>query len=514
MAKNRLKRGVVYLVGAGPGDPGLFTVRGVKLLQRADAIVFDRLVNPSLLDYAPLHAEKIYAGKLPDRHTLTQDEINSLLVKLAVKGKTVVRLKGGDPLLFGRGAEEALFMAKHGIRFEIVPGVTSALAVPAYAGIPPTFRNYTSSLGIFTGHEDPGKESSAIAWDKIATGLGTLIFLMGVENLNSIVNKLISHGRHKSTPCCVIRWGTTFHQQTVSATLQTIADKSARAGITSPAVLIVGEVVKLREQIKWFETRPLFGKKFLITSPVEDARRLTGPLTEAGAECIEMPMIKISGLQNKSTLISSLESLDRFAWVIFTSQNGVRFFQQALVGIKKDIRILAGIKIAAIGPKTAEALEALGVKVDVRPRKFCQEGLIEEFKKYAVRGKSILMIRAAEARDVLPEGLKKMGAFVSVVPAYKTVPVDYGKKEKSLIEDCDMVTFTSSSCVESFQNNFPSHAEVCAASLGPVTSATAKKYGLRVAVEAREYVLESLIEGITKYYTNKAGCKPERRTPA
>ena len=448
----------------------------------------------------------IYVGKASSKHTLSQDKINTLLVRLAKKGKIVARLKGGDPFVFGRGSEETLILVKHKIPFEVVPGITSAIAVPAYAGIPVTHRGFTSSLGIFTGQEDPNKKDTSIAWDKIATGLGTLVFLMGVENLGKIVSTLIKYGRPKSTPCCLVQWGTLSRQKSVAGTLKDIQDKVRSSGLTPPAILVVGKVVSLRNKLNWFEKRPLFGKRILVTLPAEDNSRFCSMLEAEGAECVDYPLIKIQALEDYSELDSQIKNIENFHWLIFTSQNGVRFFKQRLAALKKDVRVLAGIKIAAIGSKTREAVEALGISVDVQPNDFRQEGLLAVFKKEKLKGKNILIVRALEARDVLPDGLEKLGARVCVIAAYKVQLRREKVGIKDFLSNFDLVTFSSSSCVEGFfrafskQEIFSAKNKFKIASIGPVTSATCRKHRLKVSVEAKQFTLDGLSAAILKHY--------------
>ncbi len=499
-------KGKVYLVGAGPGDAELITLKGARLLKEAQVVVYDRLVNPRIIrDYAP-QAELVYVGKASDKHTLPQDKINALLVRQALKGKTVVRLKGGDPFVFGRGGEEILLLVKNKIYFEVVPGITSAIAVPAYAGIPVTHRGFTSSLGIFTGQEDPAKADTSIAWDKISTGLGTLVFLMGVDNLSNIVSALIKNGRPRSCPCCLVEWGTLSRQKSCPGTLADIQEKARRSMIRPPAILVVGEVVSLRDKLNWFEKKPLLGKKILVTLPAEDNSRLSAMLEQQGAECVALPLINIRPLEDYSRLDSMIKGVDDFHWLIFTSRNGVRFFKERLGFLKKDVRILAGIKIAAIGPKTREAVEALGIRVDVQPKDFRQEGLLAALKKHDLNAKNILIVRAQEARDVLPQGLEKLGAGVCVVSAYRAEL----RKEKVLLPGFlagfDLVTFTSSSCVEGLFRAF-TRKEIFSrknrfkvASIGPVTSQTCSKFRLKVAIEAKDYTLDGLASAILKHY--------------
>lgn len=505
MKKNK---GTVFLVGAGPGDPELITLKGLRLLRSlksGDALVYDRLANPRILSEVAAGVEQIYVGKASSRHTLTQDQINLLLVRLARQGRNVVRLKGGDPFVFGRGGEEILTLVKHGIAFEVVPGVTSAIAVPSYAGIPVTHRGTTVSFGVFTGQEDPTKGESHIAWDKISTGLGTLVFLMGVENLANICRMLITHGRPASTPAAVVQWGTMPFQRTVAATLADIEKKVKAAGIRPPAILVVGEVVSLRSRLNWFEKKPLFGKKVLVTLPAEDNSRLCAMLEEQGAECVQMPMIAIEPLNDYRRLDRVIERMSDYHWVIFTSQNGVRFFKERLRCLGKDVRILAGVKVAAIGPKTKEAVEAMGVRVDVQPREFTQEGVLKALHSRPLKGKCILLLRAQEARDVLPDGLAKAGAHVDVVPLYRACLNPLAPQDKDILKTLDVVTFTSSSCVHGFFKAFGRKAVAAnkkhfqVASIGPVTSAALRSYGLKPAIEAKQFTLDGLAAAIGKH---------------
>ena len=503
------QKGKVYLVGAGPGDAGLITVKALECLRHADVIVYDRLVNPRLLEYALPGTECIYAGKSPVKHTLSQDEINTLLVKKAKTGKIVVRLKCGDPFLFGRGAEEALVLVKQRISFEVVPGVTSAFGASAYAGIPLTHREYTSSVGIFTGHEEANKKDSGISWDKIATGLGTLVFLMGVEHLSEIVKNLISFGRPSSSACCLIQQGTLPLQRSVCATLATIVKKAKQEKIAPPAIFVVGNVVSLRKRLNWFESMPLFGKNILITRPHDDRENKFSKLLEDyGAQPVALPVVEIKPLKEYSRLDSTLRHIDNFQWVIFTSHNGVMFFKERLACLKKDVRILKEIHIASIGPKTQAALEAIGIRADMASRQFCQEGLLECFKKINLKDKHILIVRARKARDVLPQGLKAFGASVTIAPAYRTSAIRYPQSTLPDLKDIDIITFTSSSCVEGFFGIFSKKTilnkanKFKTASIGPVTSATARRLGLRVDIEATQYTFDGLSEAIVKYYND------------
>ncbi len=501
------RKGWVYLVGAGPGDPGLFTLKGLRCLKQAEVVVYDRLVSPHLLKFVPEKAELIYVGKSSQKRILSQEKINQLLAKRAEEGKVVLRLKGGDVFLFGRGAEEAEYLVKRKIPFEVVPGVSSAIAVPAYAGIPLTHRRYTSSLGIFTGHEDPCKRHSAIDWEKVSCGLGTLVFVMGVGNLPKIAGNLIKFGRPKTTPCCLVQWGTLSGQKTVTATLSTITKRVKESGITPPAILIVGDVVRFRKDLNWFERRPLFGKKILITSHREGLDRLSSILEDRGASVVEMPLIKIVPLKDYRLFDSAVERIHEFNWAVFSSQNGVKHFFKRLNYLGKDLRILIGVKLAAIGPNTKKALENFGLKVDVQAEKYCQEGLLEFFKKRGVKRQNILIVCSAGARHVLSKGLKRLGATVCVAPVYKTESEGYKLKVLAeVLQDIDVICFSSSSCVRNFFKIVPRRilrqviGNSLVASIGPVTSAQARKLGLKVNIQAKQYTKEALAEAIVRYF--------------
>ena len=496
--------GKVFLVGAGPGDPGLITVKGLQCVRQADVIVYDRLAHPAILEEARPDAELIYAGKASSAHTMPQDEINRLLVEKAKQGRVVVRLKGGDPFVFGRGGEEAEALAEAGVEFEIVPGVTSAIAAPAYAGIPVTHRGLCSALGIITGHEDPTKAESSIKWDKIATGIDTIVFLMGVENLPNIVAELVRNGRDPSTPVAVVRWGTCTEQQTVTGTLADIVEKVKSAGLCSPAVTIVGEVVSLREKLRWFDNRPLFGKKVLVTRSREQASALCEALRQHGAEPIEFPVIRISPPSSFVEMDAALDRVGSYDWLLFTSANGVKATIDRLGQLGRDVRSLAGPKIGAIGPKTAEALGCLGLAVEFIPSKFVAEAAAEEFPEDP-SGKRILILRAEEAREVLPEKLAERGAQVDVVTAYRTEIEDSDAarvREMLAKGGIDAVTFTSSSTVVNFVNLVGEDGvrrlgeNVKIACIGPVTAQTAGEHGLKPDIVAEEYTIEGLVAAI------------------
>jgi uroporphyrinogen III methyltransferase / synthase len=510
---------MVFLVGAGPGDPGLFTLRGKEVLSLAEVVIYDYLANQELLQFAPADAERIYVGKKGGDHTLSQDGINRLLVEKG-RNHVVVRLKGGDPFVFGRGAEEAEDLVTAGIPFEVVPGVTAAVAVPAYAGIPLSHRDFTASIGFVTGHERDDKETSNIAWDKLATGIGTLVLFMGVKNLPDISRNLIAHGRSPETPVAVIRWGTTAQQQTVVGTLATIAAEVATVGLKPPAIIVVGEVVRLRERLNWFEDKPLFGRTVVVTRAREQASDFKALLTQLGAQCIEFPTIAIQPPPSWDPLDRAISHLDTYDWVIFTSVNGVAHFMDRLLKLGGDIRDLKGTRLAAIGPKTAEALECRGLRLDLVPGEYRAEAILEAMGVDAVRGRRVLLPRALEARDILPDTLRQWGAQVDVVAAYQTVLPDHeGARVLAKLRagEIDCVTFTSSSTVTNFLRMFPQDEIMSAlagttiACIGPITGETAQKQGLTVAIMPSEYTIPGLAAAICNHYSGlRSGSAPSR----
>ncbi len=506
--------GRVYLIGAGPGDPGLFTLRGVACLREADVIVYDYLANPRLLSYAKPGAELIYVGKKGgDADAAPQAEIVRLLIDKALTGKVVARLKGGDPFIFGRGGEEGEELFQAGIPFEVVPGITSAIAVPAYAGIPLTHRDYASSVAILTGHEDPSKQTSVIAWEKVATGIGTLVFLMGCSNLPTIVGKLLEHGRSKETPAAVMHWGTKPEQETVDGTLETIVARTQARGLGPPAVLVVGDVVRLRDRLNWFERRPLFGKRILVTRTREQAGRFGELLEAQGAEVIEVPLIEIAPPTSWEPLDHAIKHLEIYRWVIFTSANGVDAFFRRLRELRQDARRLGSAQICAIGSATADALERYAVIADLVPAEFRAEGIVEALKPYDLTGAKILLPRAEVARDLLPKDLEQRGTTVDVVPVYRTVQSSIaGDILKPLLRDrkIDLVTFTSSSTVTNFvealaQEDLKVLCEgVRVACIGPITQETAERYGLPIDVVPARYTIPSLVDAIVQYFRTSA----------
>jgi uroporphyrinogen III methyltransferase/synthase len=500
---------MVYLVGAGPGDPGLITVKGLELLRRADVVVYDQLASPDLLREAPGHAELLYVGKKAGAHAVPQGGINELLVAKAQAGLTVVRLKGGDPFVFGRGGEEAEELAAAGVPFEIVPGVTSAVAVPAYAGIPVTHRRYTTLATFITGHEDPTKDASTIPWEALGRNPGTLVFLMGVKNLAENCRRLMDAGRNPDTPAAVIQSGTTLTQRTVTGTLATIAARAQAAAIKPPAVLVVGGVVELADTLKWWENRPLWGKTVVVTRSREQASRLTEALSAAGARCLEVPTIEIAPPVDFAPLDAALMNLDRFDWIIFTSANGVRAFMDRLLEQGRDARALGGVRLAVIGPATAQALQAYGLAADVVPDTFQAEGLLEVLTPFITPGIRILLARAEQARDVLPEGLMRLGAEMAVVPVYRAVPPAAVPPEAAPILDAGRVavlTFTSSATVHNFAGLVGTArfqelaARAAVASIGPITTATLKEYGITPQIEPAAFTIPALAAAIVEYF--------------
>ena len=500
--------GLVYLVGAGPGDPGLITVRGLECVGKAQVLVYDRLASPQLLAAAGEGAELIYVGKSAHQHALSQDEINALLVRKAQDGKIVVRLKGGDPFVFGRGGEEAEVLVEAGIPFEVVPGVTSAVAVPAYAGIPVTHRGYTSTLAIITGHEDPTKDSGDIDWAKISTGAGTLVFLMGVGNLPLIVESLIKNGRSPDTPAAVISWGTEPRQRTVTGRLDEIAEKVRQAAITPPAVTVVGEVVHLRERLRWFDTRPLFGKRVLVTRAREQASILCARLRDLGAEPVELSTIKIAPPDDFGPLDQAIERLSTYQWVIFTSVNGVESFMRRLWSRGYDARAFGAVKLAAIGPVTAQELEKSALRADYMPGEYVAEAISEGIT--VSPGDRILLPRADLARPALAQELAAQGALVDEVVAYRTVPDETARAKVRMLLDTkpDIVTFASSSTVQNLaaalrselgENWASALAGATIACIGPITAQTAQELGLKVDVVAPEHTIEGLLEAIVTF---------------
>ncbi|MFZ5943492.1 MAG: uroporphyrinogen-III C-methyltransferase [Bacillota bacterium] len=506
--------GKVYLIGAGPGDIKLITLKGLECIQKADVIVYDRLANPRLLAERRSDCELIYVGKSPDRHTLTQDEINNVLIEQGLLGKTVARLKGGDPFVFGRGGEEAEVLLEAGIPFEIVPGITSAISVPAYAGIPVTHRDFTSTFTVITGHEDPTKEDSNINWERLAQDPGTLIFLMGLGNLTLIIEKLIQYGKSPDTPIALIRWGTRPEQQVITGTLENIVSEVKKAGFKSPAIIIVGQVVRLREKLTWYENKPFFGQRILVTRSREQASVLSQKIEELGGEAWEFPTISIEEPLDFTPLDNALAKIDSYDWIIFTSVNGVKAFFARMKNLKMDIRNLGKVRLCAIGPKTREELEEKGILVDYVPEVFRAEAIVEGLENILQPGNCVLLPRADLARPVLLDSLQGMGINVDEVIAYRTV-LGSGSStellEKMQNKEINIITFTSSSTVKNFlsllgDNYRPELLKgVAIACIGPITADTAAELGIKVDIVAQEYTIDGLIEGITNYLKNLKG---------
>ncbi len=509
-----MKTGKVYLVGAGPGDPKLLTLRGKECLEQAEVVIYDYLANPALLEHVRPEAERIYVGRRGRGEYGDQAEINRLMIDRARAGMIVVRLKGGDPFVFGRGGEEAEAVAEAGIPFEVVPGVTSAIAAPAYAGIPVTHRTLASSVALVTGHEDPLKPSPTVEWDRLASTSGTVVFLMGMKNLPAIVAHLTASGRPATTPVALIRWGTRAEQRTVIGTLADIVRKADEARLDPPTVIVVGEVVRLREKLNWFESRPLFGTTVLVTRPREQAGEFADLLAGYGARVLTLPTIAIVDPADWGPLDRAIGDLARYDWVIFTSVNGVRFFFDRLRDLGRDARALGRARVCAIGPRTAEALAERGFKADLVPEEYQAEGVLEAMKKEDVKGVRILIPRAEVARDLLPEELRAREADVTVAVAYRTVrPEADGEalKERLRRREIGVVTFTSSSSVRNYVALFADRAEASTltanavvACIGPITAETAESYGLKVGIRAKENTIPALAEAIVGHFAHSS----------
>lgn len=502
---------LVTLLGGGPGDPGLITLNGVEALNRADVIVYDSLVPDALLEHAPHDAERIYVGKRAGQHSLKQEEINALLVRLASEGKRVVRLKGGDPFVFGRGGEEAMALAEAGIPFQIVPGVSSTIAAPAYAGIPVTHRGVSSGFAVVTGHEDPTKEGSDLNWSALAR-IGTLIVVMGVGRLEQIVGQLMHHGRSAETPVALIEWGTQRSQRTVTGTLETIVAHVKEAGLGPPAAIVVGEVVALREGLSWFEKRPLFGLRVLVGRTREQGGRLSAELRDAGAEPLECPLIEIAPPSDWGPVDRAIERLGEYHWVIFTSGNGVRWFLDRLFHLGLDARTLAGASIACIGPATASALRPFGLIADIVPAQHVAEELADAIGDIA--GSRILLPRAEAGRAVLPDRLRASGAKVDDIAVYRNLTPDgLASRLSAALGGVDVVTFASSSMVQHFVRALGQDrardrlARVCTACIGPVTSATLREHGVAPTVVAGAHTIPDLVDALIRWRVD-----PQART--
>lgn len=501
-------RGKCDLVGAGPGDVGLLTLRAKECIAEAEVIVYDYLCNPETLQWAPAGCELIFAGKKAGAHTLTQDEINSLLVLKASEGKRVVRLKGGDPFMFGRGAEEAQELVKAGIDFEVVPGVTSAIAAPSYAGIPVTHRGSNSHVTFFTGHEDPAKLESSIDFAALASLGGTQVMLMGVERITAITEEMLAAGMRPDLPVALIRWGTTARQETLVGQLDNIGQLVRERSFSAPAVAVFGEVVSLRRELNWFEGRPLAGKRIVVTRTRTQAGVLSSALRNLGADVLEVPTIRIEPPTDLRSFAELVQDAHSYDWIVFTSPNGVNAFFELFYKLYDDAREIGGAKIAVIGPATAQRVKDFHLHVDLQPEEFVAEALVREFKKQGgVENLRILLARAEKARDVLPKELSAMGGIVDEGLAYRTVPENAdqtGARRRLAEEGADLITFTSSSTVENYLAlGLPWPEGMQVASIGPVTSKTARDLGLQVDVEARRHDIPGLVEAVRKFYSQQ-----------
>lgn len=501
--------GIVYLVGAGPGDPGLITVRGSEVLQMADVVVYDRLVGEALLRLPRADAEMIFVGKEAARHALPQEEINALLVEKAIQGKSVCRLKGGDPFVFGRGGEEALHCRAQGIAFEIVPGISSSIAAPAYAGIPVTQRDVASSFAVVTGHT---KDDDAPPPDLPVAD--TLVFLMGVRALPKIVAQLLARGESKSKPVALVRWGTTTNQEVVVGTLETIEAEVERAALKPPALIVVGDVVRLRADLQWFDNRVLSHQTVVVTRAREQASGLVKQLEQQGARVVECPTIRSESLPEYSCLDAAIEKLGNFDWIVFTSTNGVHHFWNRLRGRGLDARALANAKIAAIGPATESALQARGIIPDFVPASSISENVAQGLLEAGAGGQNVLIARAQEGREVLEEKLREGGAQVVVAPCYRTVAdTSQAEATRALLRQgaIDWVSFTSSSTVQNFIDAIgkdvvnESRANFRIACIGPITAQALRDHGLEPDVVARDAGVESLVEAIASATRKGAG---------
>jgi uroporphyrinogen III methyltransferase/synthase len=508
----RLTVGTVYLVGAGPGDQGLLTLRGAELLARADVIIHDALLNLALLRHARASAQIIPAGKGTER-LLSQEAINRLLVDLAREGKLVVRLKGGDPYIFGRGGEEAEALAASGVPFEVVPGVSSFSAVPAAAGIPLTHREYSSAVTVLTGHEDPAKPDTAVDWRDIARIHGTKVILMGVERLEAIAQRLMEGGLAPATPVALIQWGTTARQQTVTGTLAEIARRVEEAGLRSPAIVVIGEVVRLREKLNWFEKRPLFGQEVVVTRGREQSGDLSRRLIELGADVLEIPIIRMGPPRPREPMIEALAGLGEYDWVVFSSPNGVTAFFDALLAAFEDIRALGNVRIAAVGPATAARLRQLHLRVDAMPAEYLGRNVAEAIaQRESIENLKVLLARAQVANPELCRELEDRGAIVDDVPFYMTEPeledpLGYGIALTT--SGADWITFTSGSTVENFHARFDlrklmeRHPRIRLASIGPETTKAINALGLRETVQASPHTVEALVAALLQVERNR-----------
>jgi uroporphyrinogen III methyltransferase/synthase len=508
-------QGKVYIVGAGPGDIGLLTVKGLRCLRKAEVVVYDFHLNAQVLNYINHDAEFIYAGKRSGHHAMTQEEINEILIRKAKEGKIICRLKGGDPFVFGRGGEEAEALAKNGIEFEVVPGISSSIAAPAYAGIPLTHRLHSSSFAVIPGYEDTTKQESSIDWSKLSTSVGTLVFLMAVKNIDMVTQKLMENGRDPDTPVAVIRWGTRPDQRTIIGTLKNIVDLVKEKDIKPPATMVVGDVVKLRDSLQWYEKKPLFGHRVLVTR-----ERMEGfePLEELGAEIIEFPTIEVVPPVSYEELDKSIDNIDAYDWLIFTSRNGVKYFFKRFFDRDRDIRDLKGIKICAIGSKTEKEIKKYGIKTDLIPDEFRAEGLIKLIQEIeGSRGKGLggvkfLLPRAEVAREIFPEKIRELGGEIDIPVTYRTIkPESRGKRLRRFLKEgrISVATFTSAATFTNFREIMGEDADellkgVVIAAIGPVTARAIKKAGLCADIVPEEATIEALVEEIINWILKRS----------
>ncbi len=513
--------GKVYLIGAGPGDPGLLTVKGREVLQRADVVVYDRLAHPSLLVHAPASAERIFAGKARGQQELTQDGINALLVECAQAGKLVARLKGGDPFVFGRGGEEALVLARNAIPFEVVPGVSSAIAAPAYAGIPVTHRGIATGFTVVSGSEDPSKPESSVRWEELGRSLaahgGTLMTLMGWASMEKILDAMRCAGLSADTPVALVQWGTWNRQRTVAGTLATAVELGRAAGLAAPVVAVIGEVVNLRDELAWFDNRPLFGKRVLVTRSRIQASRMCQLLEDAGAIAVELPAIAVAPPEHFGPLDEAVNRLSTYSWVIFASVNAVDSMFERLDAQGRDARAFSTARVGAIGPATAAALERRGIRPDFTPSRSVSSAALKELAAYDWNGVTVLLPGADIGRDELADGLSRLGAQVERVIVYRTItPPDAAQRARdAFAEGIDVVTFTSSSTVRNLlglleQDGGPGKEALSGsvvACIGPATSGTARELGLRVDIEAQEHTVEGLAEALIRHFPGAESAK-------
>ena len=499
-----MSKGICYLVGAGPGDMGLATLRAKECIEGADVVVYDYLSNPDMLKWAKPGAELIYAGKKAKDHSIPQDQLNALLVKKTQEGKVVTRLKGGDPMIFGRGGEEAAELQEAGVAFEIVPGISSSIAGPIYAGIPVTHRACNSQLTIFTGHEDPTKAETSIDYAHIVKTGGTKVMLMGVERLGSITKAMLEAGGDPKMPVALVRWATTERQETLVGELSNIAEKVIAAEFKAPAVCVFGEVVKLRDQLRWFDKRPLFGKRIVVTRSRDQASVLSKRLRALGSDVLELPTIRIEPPKERLEFGRLVQDCHTYDWIVFTSPNGVDAFFDLFFKLYDDARSIGGVRIAAIGPGTAARIKANRFAVDLMPGEHVAEALLDALLKEGVENQMILWVKAEETREVLSAGLSKAGAIVDEGLAYRTVAETEdptGARERFATEGADVITFTSSSTVEHFlAMKLPLPKDLKIASIGPITSRTLRDNGLYVDIEAKEFDIPGLVAAIAEYY--------------